>query len=168
MSHQLQNSRQETFTTLQDLHDAVKQEADESFHKDVLIGGLTTAMHMHGPGEPCTSLPSRASLHSMLSKLSWKNGNPPVIKKTSSVSPQFDPSSVVKQNKAIQKAIDSLSRQMDDLSTHVSNSKAMTLANQSAHIPQNSLVVSPNDIQALVQHIQDIKEEPFDAARGSS
>lgn len=177
--------------TVQQLHDNVKTDAIDSFHKDVMMGTLVTAMHKHGPDKLCTELPNAHQLNGVYQKVRWKSAPSFAAPPQPSQAPmQSDMSEVLQGYRQVQGAIDALSHRMDQLSVNVVNkyspkasapvtealpktpskpqasavpalTASSSFESRAATTSAAHVTISKASIENLLQHLEGIRAEPL-------
>lgn len=146
------------------MHSLVSASAVPSFHKDVVVGSLLTAMHKYGPDVKCHQLENAEQIKHVLRQVAWI---PQASSSGSGTLSQSQAMAVSSNNthkldtKRLESTMQNLSKQMKALSTSI-ETKIQPVKSSAAKIPDNHIVIPAKEMQELLTHLEEIRTAPIE------
>ena len=141
-------------TTLKQMHSIVSSSALPSFHKDVAVGSLLTAMHKYGPSTQCHQLENADQIKDVLRKVKWASVAPAEYSgSTANAVTRDEPSN------QLESSINALSEQMEALTASIDNK--LRAVDSSSSIPADHIVIPKDEMHELLNHLEQIKTAPI-------
>lgn len=147
-------------TSIKQMHALVSAAAVPSFHKDVAVGSLLTAMHKYGPDLKCHELDNAAQLKDVLRRVTWTPQPSAISGAICTTDPPQKPTAQKLNTRKLEDSMHSLSKQMEALTTSIEN-KLQPVNSSGSAIPENHIVIPAQEMHELLAHLEEIKTAPI-------